>query len=314
MDLLAPEPYLDGSIHQLFRSLPPVSRQPAGYWAVLGYPEARQVLTQPMLYSSAFGTGVVNEPESTFVSLNLNDPPAHTALRRQVVEWLGRVRPAYQAEKEPLRGLPRQTLQAILRIEEGAAAQLQGLAQRIAYAADRKARREAEDELLERLHALDCPIGVQLEATDRLYLLRLLVLSGLESTTTALASLCRHRPAPDQIEEMLRLYPPIQRFGRRVMAPVTLGGERLRAGDRVIVFFAAANRDPRVFEQPDTWMTGRRTAHLSFGAGPHRCPGATLARRQLRWLLPAPPPPPARYHSSSFTMGPLLHQEDGELS
>ena len=304
MDLLDPSLYADGSIHRHFRQLEPVSWQPRpGYWAVLGYPEARQVLTEPAHFSSAFGTGIVSDARANFVSLNLSDPPAHTPLRRHLSDWFKTLRPSYHPEPEPLRGLPRQTLQTILQIDKVQAGHLQQLALRIAYAPSKTAWRQAEDDLMVHLTRLQIPLGMHLSATDRLYLLRLLVLSGLESTSTALASLCQHRPQPAMIEEMLRLHPPIQRFGRRVMRDLRLGSCDLKEGDRVLVFFAAANRDPRVFSDPHEWRLGR-PPHLSFGAGPHRCPGASLARRQLHWLAPNPPPPPERYHRSSFSAGP----------
>ncbi|NIU70706.1 MAG: cytochrome P450, partial [Actinobacteria bacterium] len=57
------------------------------------------------------------------------------------------------------------------------------------------------------------------------------------------------------------------------------GGYRLKAGEQVLACFAAANRDPEVFEAPDELDIGREpNPHLSFGTGPHMCLGAPLAR------------------------------------
>lgn len=316
VDLLDPAHYLDGSIHAHFRALPWVSWQPKGFWAVCGYPEARQVLTHPELFSSAYGSGAhsPHDGEDTppdWDSLNLSDPPRHSRLRRQVESWLKSINPTYQKESELLRGLPRQTLQALLGLTASQARQLQDCARNIAYAGGRHQWEEAEAQLRLHLETLHCPL--ELPRQDQIYLLRLLVLSGLESTTTALASLRQHfqqaRPLGNErfLEELLRLYPPIQRFGRRVMKPTRLGDRELRPGQRVVVFFAAANRDPRIFEQPDQWCPARRTPHLSFGAGPHRCPGARLARMQMRWLLQHThqPSSPPGYYASSFCLGPL---------
>jgi cytochrome P450 len=62
----------------------------------------------------------------------------------------------------------------------------------------------------------------------------------------------------------------------------------IRAGDKVVVWFSAANRDPEVFEDPDVFDVGRTpNDHLTFGHGPHFCLGAHLARVQLRAMFGA---------------------------
>lgn len=262
-----------------------------GFWAVLGYPEALEVLSQPEIFSSAYGTGIFSDTAPGLTSLNLSDPPIHTGLRAPVEHWLQQVKPQYRRGQD----LPRQTLRAILRVDESTAVHLQ-------HQAGSFARGGAEGPLLDALRGLECPLK-NLAPQDQLYLLRLLTLASLESTSTALASLAQHRPEKTMIEEMLRLHPPIQRFGRRIQKDYRLGGQSLAEGQRVLVFFAAANRDPRVFADPDLWRP-KRPAHLTFGAGPHRCPGAALARRQLRFMQPEPGPPPRRFYASSFMVAP----------
>ncbi len=80
-------------------------------------------------------------------------------------------------------------------------------------------------------------------------------------------------------EECLRFDPPVKSTQRVVAVDTELGGELLRKGDRIRWIIAAANRDPRIFADPDTFDIGRQpNPHLSFGSGIHYCLGATLAR------------------------------------
>jgi cytochrome P450 len=88
------------------------------------------------------------------------------------------------------------------------------------------------------------------------------------------------------IEESMRLEPPIQYFSRTVTRDVDIGGVRLAAGAKVLLSWASANRDPDAFSDPDDFVFDRaNNRHLSFGAGPHRCLGAHLARLEIRVVL-----------------------------
>jgi cytochrome P450 len=88
---------------------------------------------------------------------------------------------------------------------------------------------------------------------------------------------------PPAIDEILRIDPPLIANRRVVRRPVELGGIELAAGDRVSVLWASANRDERVFGDPDEFRPDRDPAlNLLYGAGIHDCPGAPLARLQLR--------------------------------
>jgi cytochrome P450 len=73
-------------------------------------------------------------------------------------------------------------------------------------------------------------------------------------------------------------------FRRTVTGDTTLGGESLRAGDKVVLFYESANRDERVFDRPEEFDIARplHPAQVGFGAGgPHFCLGANLARREI---------------------------------
>ena len=88
------------------------------------------------------------------------------------------------------------------------------------------------------------------------------------------------------VDEMLRWWTPVMIFRRTAVSDASLGGVRVRAGDKVVVSFVAANRDPAVFAAPSSFDI-RRTPnpHLVFGHGPHFCLGAQLARTQMRALF-----------------------------
>jgi hypothetical protein len=85
---------------------------------------------------------------------------------------------------------------------------------------------------------------------------------------------------PAYMEESLRFDAPVQRTSRRCTAETEIDGVALRLGDWVEMGIASANRDDAVFDDPETFRIDRpqARAHLTFGAGPHVCPGASLAR------------------------------------
>jgi cytochrome P450 len=89
---------------------------------------------------------------------------------------------------------------------------------------------------------------------------------------------------PAAIEESLRLEPAAAVVDRYATNDTQLGGARIRAGDQVTVSIAGANRDPRIFDDPDEFQIRRPNAsrHLAFAHGPHFCLGAHLARLEAR--------------------------------
>ncbi len=91
------------------------------------------------------------------------------------------------------------------------------------------------------------------------------------------------------IEEMMRIYPPNHGTARTVTRDVELRGQTLRRGDRVLLSWVAANRDPEVFESPAEARFDRPNRHLHFGFGGahHKCLGAPLARVEIRLMLRA---------------------------
>src|SRR5262245_38721311 len=91
---------------------------------------------------------------------------------------------------------------------------------------------------------------------------------------------------PTAVEEMLRWVSPVMAFKRTPQRNVELHGHTLREGDRVIIWYAAANRDEDVFTDPDRFNVGRSpNEHLGFGIGAHFCLGAHLARLEIRIMF-----------------------------
>jgi cholest-4-en-3-one 26-monooxygenase len=85
------------------------------------------------------------------------------------------------------------------------------------------------------------------------------------------------------VEEILRWTTPVIQMARTAAEGVELAGQRIRAGELVVMFYASANRDEAVFDSPDRFDVGRASnRHLTFGIGEHVCMGAHLARLELR--------------------------------
>ncbi|NNE74660.1 MAG: cytochrome P450 [Acidimicrobiales bacterium] len=129
----------------------------------------------------------------------------------------------------------------------------------------------------------------------------LMIAGGAETTRTVIAHGLRtfvdHPDAWEQlaaepesitaaIEETIRWVTPLNNMFRIVTTPTELGGTPMAAGDRVALMYPAANRDPAVFTDPDTFdITRSPNPHVAFGHGTHFCLGANLARLELRMLF-----------------------------
>lgn len=120
---------------------------------------------------------------------------------------------------------------------------------------------------------------------------------------------------PTAVEEMLRWVTPIQNMARTVTQDTVYQGQQMREGEKLVLIYPSANRDERVFDEPNRFDSTRSpNEHLAFGGyGPHFCLGSSLARLELRVffeeVLAALPdlelagdaPPPLR--SSDFIVG-----------
>lgn len=91
---------------------------------------------------------------------------------------------------------------------------------------------------------------------------------------------------PNMVSEIIRWQTPLAHMRRIAKKDYELGGQTIKEGDKVIMWYLSGNRDERAIENPNEFIIDRKRArqHLSFGFGPHRCMGNRLAELQLRIL------------------------------
>jgi cytochrome P450 len=164
--------------------------------------------------------------------------------------------------------------------------------------ADELARGDDVDDVLARLLRLDVD-GDPLPRVQVRALVRNLITGGLTTTSQLLGNVLHEvlsTPAVERsvragdaqlgraIEESLRIAPPVLFMARGCVRDTAVGGTPIAAGERVIIGSASANRDERIFTDADAFDPDRPNAdqHLTFGYGPHVCPGAGLARTVAR--------------------------------
>jgi cytochrome P450 len=87
-------------------------------------------------------------------------------------------------------------------------------------------------------------------------------------------------------DECIRFVSPVNQFRRTATRDVEIGGQHVRAGDKVVLFYSAANHDPAVFQAPHSLdLTRDPNPHLAFGFGPHFCLGSRLAKLQFSTMM-----------------------------
>jgi cytochrome P450 len=178
-----------------------------------------------------------------------------------------------------------------------------GMPDLYAYAhllADAKRRRPGDDVMSILLAQVDDDGGrVSVEEFENMFWL--FAVAGNETIRNGLPGGCiallQHPEAQDALradpslmpaaaEELLRWWTPVMTFRRTATADCELGGQPIRAGDKVVVSFTSANRDEAVFAGADGLDIRRQpNPHLVFGHGPHFCLGSHLARAQMRALF-----------------------------
>jgi cholest-4-en-3-one 26-monooxygenase len=163
-----------------------------------------------------------------------------------------------------------------------------------------KARRQPGDDLATALINAELD-GKKLSESDFNFFFLLLLIAGNETTrtvtTNGMLTLIEHPQAlrdlqndlsllPLAVEEILRYSPAVHTFRRTATVATELRGQKIRANDKLMLWYPSANRDEEVFEDPDAFDI-RRTPneHLAFGIGEHFCLGANLARLELNEIF-----------------------------
>jgi cytochrome P450 len=143
--------------------------------------------------------------------------------------------------------------------------------------------------------------GRRLTAEEQIGYGIVLIVAGWETTAAAISSMIFRLATqpevravlaadraliPSAVEEFLRIDTPVHGLWRTVGNDTHFGGAEMSAGDKLLLMWGAANRDPEEFPNPDRLTLDRTpNRHIAFGIGVHRCLGAHLARLELRILL-----------------------------
>ena len=162
-----------------------------------------------------------------------------------------------------------------------------------------ESRRNPGDDLLSELLTTEVD-GQPVDDGIVLGMAALVLIAGVDTTWSAIGSSLWHLAAhpddrkrlvaepelmPTAVEELLRAYAPVT-MARVVTEDVEYKGCPMKEGDKVLMNFPAANRDPEAFEQPDVVRLDRaHNRHVAFGSGIHRCAGSNLARMELEVAL-----------------------------
>lgn len=202
----------------------------------------------------------------------------------QFYEWTERIE---EAQRDP---------------EPGTALAVFGEMAAYLYAQIARQTQEADaDSLVTKMRAAEVD-GEQLTDLELVTFFGLLAFAGNDTTrnttATGMLALLEHPQAlqelyadpaliEDAVEEILRWTSVVQWFNRTATCDTELGGQQIKAGDRVVMWYGSASRDEAVFEDPDTFDIHRRKPdHKAFGGGGrHFCLGASLARLEVRVVL-----------------------------
>lgn len=316
-------------------------RRSHGYWSVTGLRELVNVARDPVTFTSWWGTRPeVLRPAHVRRPLHNLDPPDHAALRRIAEAAMaplpsarGRVKTFFangggDAVADLALPLCTELFGSWLRVDgEELVAKVTAVHEAGAALLDDR----TNPENVERARLATEGVGaffsralaeatggplavIRKDARDEeeaIMLAALFAEAGLPTLLDAIGSvsfdLAEHPAAPrgpGLVDELLRRASPIVQFARRATKDVEIDGARIEEGDQLVLWFLAANHDPRSFPDPHALVADRTPCpHVAFGYGVHRCIGARLARAVLEeiveeWRPATVVEPPVRRRSS----------------
>jgi cytochrome P450 len=296
----------DGPPHELFERLrrecpvhwtERITEYPeeAGYWSVTTADDVHTVSRDWKAYSSELGgiTAVsrvfpIELTRAMFIGM---DPPKHDRLKAL---FQAGFTPKRIAEHEPaIRQIVHKTLDRVQGKEDCE------LVNEVAQLIAERRERPTDDLTSVLVHAE--VEGSKLEEPEIVMGFFLLVAAGNDSTKATYCSgmralmedpeqkqLLLDDPSlvPDAVEESLRMFPAFAHFRRTASEDTELHGQKIKKGEKVVMWYVSSNRDESRYEEPDRFDLRRKAEHQAFGAGGrHFCLGTALARLELRVLF-----------------------------
>lgn len=327
--------HLDAILHHV-RETTPVTRSTAngGYVLTTTYDDVATVLGDNDIYSSKGGKSIPTKQHVDMPPLD-SDPPEHREYRRLLNRFFSKA--GLAKHEPAIRGIARDLLDGFVEqgeveaLRDYATAMTGAVLCRVILNLEDADLQRTAQERVSRLVRTNAPEdwaaltdfigglvrdgrsgeqddvfnaivtgtidGRALTDMEKLGLVIVLFLAGLDTTRTEISCIIRHialTPGLEQrlrdtdwtrsdLDEFLRMDSVVSGLARTVRQETELNGVRLYPGEKVLVHYYAANHDPAVFPNPDELDFARsRNPHVAFGVGIHRCLGSNLARLQIR--------------------------------